>query len=101
MDNKKESFINYIKEGIMSGRNDGFDKISIEEENESDGLSLSIYFIKDNSGIGKRIEEYREQFYKINRNDLNKIKDKLKLKKVKVRNRQDFGEWVRTIDIEL
>jgi hypothetical protein len=97
----KNDFIEYIKEAIIAGRNDKFDKIRIEEENESSGLALTLYFIKDDTGIGDRIDAFKEQFWNIKQNEINTITNEMKLKKAKISEKQDFGEWVKTIEIKL
>jgi hypothetical protein len=97
----KNEFAEYVKEIVIAGKRDGFDKIRIEEENESDGLSLTLYFVKGDTGIGKRIDAFKEHFYKIKQADMNKIKKELNLRKIKISEREDFGEWVKTIEIDL
>jgi hypothetical protein len=96
----KNEFILYLAEAIEVGRKDKFEKITIEEENESEGLVLSINFIKHNNAIGKDISEYKEAFYGLNNKDIKNIKEKLKVK-IKIAERDDFGELVKTMEVLL
>jgi hypothetical protein len=97
---EKDKFLDFIKEKIIEGRKDGFDKIIIEDENESEGLKLCLFFVKDNTGTGKVINQFRDAFYDVKRGDLNKIKSEFSLNKIKFSHKHDFGEYVKTIAIE-
>jgi hypothetical protein len=61
--NNKNQLIEFINKAITRARTSNIDRLVIEDENESDGLYLSITFYKNNFGEGDGIEEYRDAFY--------------------------------------
>jgi len=97
----KTAFLAYVKDAVIIGMKDKCDCIRIEDENESDGQHLTIYFCKNNSGIGQVIEKYRHPFYALQKKDIDSIKKEMNLKKIVMSQKEDFGEWVRYIQIEL
>ena len=102
MKNKsKKELIEYIKRVIIQGREHSIDRIIIEDENESDGLYLSIALYRNNHGEGEGINQYRDPFYRLNDADLEGIKEETKIKKIKMKEKEDFGEWVRILEIIL
>ena len=102
MKNKsKKELIECIKNAIAYAQEHGFDKIVIEDENESDGLYLSIVFYKNNFGEGEGFEQYRSSFYRLNNADLKGIKEETKVKKIRMKEKDEFGEWVRILEITL
>ena len=99
---QKQKRINRIyKKAIAYAPEHGIDKIVIEDENESDGLYLSIVFYKNNFGEGEGFEQYRSSFYKLNNADLKGIKEETKVKKIRMKEKDEFGEWVRILEITL
>jgi hypothetical protein len=73
--NNKNQLIEFINKAITRARTSNIDRLVIEDENESDGLYLSITFYKNNFGEGDGIEEYRDAFYELNNADLKGIKE--------------------------
>jgi hypothetical protein len=102
MKNKsKRELVEYIKKAIAIGREKGIGLIIIEDENESDGMHLSIAFYKNRIGEGELIEEYRSAFYDLTKADLKEIKEETKVKKITMKEKEDFGEWVQIVEITL
>ena len=102
MENKsKKELIEYIQKAIANGREHDIDMIVIEDENESDGRYLDIVFYKSREGEGESIEQYRSAFYDLTKADLKGIKDETKVKKIRMKEKEDFGEWVQIVEIIL
>ncbi len=89
----------YIKKAIANARECGVDRIVIEDENESECAYLDIVFYKNHFGEGEAIEQYRASFYDLTKTDLKKIKEETKAKKITMKEEEDFGEWVRIVEI--
>lgn len=102
MGNKsKKQLIEYIKKAIANSRERGIDMIVIEDENGSEGMYLDIVFYKKHFGEGESIEPYRSAFYDLTKADLKEIKAETKVKKITLKEKDDFGEWVQSVEIIL
>ena len=100
MKNKKQ-LIEFIKKSIADARAGGFDGLALEEDNESDGMRLYLMLYKGAAGTGSDIQEYLDAFYNLEKSDLKAIKEATKVKAIKIKEREDFGEWVKTLQITL
>lgn len=89
------SLLNVLSEALKEAKEGKFDKIELVHE-DSD---VELYYIQGNQGMGVVRNDLKNELWNIKKNEIQKLKKELNIKKIILKDYQHFGEQARKIII--